>query len=71
MDAIKRIGPSQLSLTRSRAVIHNGTVTTVATSARKVTSLYEQARDALAQIDRDLAEAGTHITEFARHRRLE
>jgi enamine deaminase RidA (YjgF/YER057c/UK114 family) len=45
--------------TRSRAVIHNGIVTTVATAAVKAPSLYEQARDALRAIDRNLAEAGT------------
>ena len=43
--------PIALSPTRSRAVIHNGVVTTVATSATKVPSLYEQARDVLAAID--------------------
>jgi enamine deaminase RidA (YjgF/YER057c/UK114 family) len=60
MEAIRRIGPSRLSPTRSRSVIHNGIVTTVATSAIKLASLYEQARDAWGQIDRNLAEAGTH-----------
>jgi enamine deaminase RidA (YjgF/YER057c/UK114 family) len=40
-------------------VIHNGVVTTVATSTTKVASLYEQGRDALAAIDRHLQEAGT------------
>jgi len=56
---IKRIGPSRLSPTRSRSVIHGGVVTTVATSSTKVSSLYDQARDALAAIDRNLQEAGT------------
>jgi enamine deaminase RidA (YjgF/YER057c/UK114 family) len=56
---IKRIGPSRLSPTRSRSVIHDGVVTTVATSSTKVLSLYDQARDALAAIDRNLQEAGT------------
>jgi enamine deaminase RidA (YjgF/YER057c/UK114 family) len=60
MGTIRRVGPSMLSPTRSRAVIHDGVVTTVATSATKVPSLYEQAQDALATIDRNLAEAGTH-----------
>jgi enamine deaminase RidA (YjgF/YER057c/UK114 family) len=60
METIQRIGPSRISPTRSRAVIHNGVVTTVATSATKVPSLYEQARDVLAAIDRNLEEAGTY-----------
>ena len=59
MAPIERIGPSRLSPTRSRSVIHNGIVTTVATSVAKVPSLYEQAKDALAAIDRQLKEAGT------------
>jgi enamine deaminase RidA (YjgF/YER057c/UK114 family) len=46
--------------TRSRAVIRDGIVTTVATSTSKEPSLYTQARDALATIDRNLAEAGTN-----------
>ena len=45
--------------TRSRAVVHNGIVTTVATAEVKSPSLYEQARDTLRVIDRNLAEAGT------------
>ena len=45
--------------TRSRAVVHNGIVTTVATAGTKAPSLYEQARDALRAIDRNLADAGT------------
>jgi|SRR5579862_1520951 len=59
MEEIRRLGPSILSPTRSRSVIHNGVVTTVATSATKVPSLYEQTRDALAAIDRNLEAAGT------------
>jgi enamine deaminase RidA (YjgF/YER057c/UK114 family) len=59
MEDIQRIGPSRLSPTRARIIIHDGVVTTVAVSTTKVPSLYEQARDALAQIDRNLAEAGT------------
>ena len=59
MASIERIGPSRLSPTRARIVIHGGVLTTVAVSTVKVPSLYEQARDALAQIDRNLAEAGT------------
>ncbi len=58
--AIVRIGPSRLSPTRSRAVVHGGLVTTVAVSTSKEPSLYRQACDALATIDRHLAEAGTN-----------
>lgn len=39
--------------------MHNGVVTTVATSGAKVPSLYEQAADVLAAVDRQLKEAGT------------
>jgi enamine deaminase RidA (YjgF/YER057c/UK114 family) len=56
---IKRIGPSRSAQTRGRAVIYNGVVTTVATAEAKTPSLYAQARDALAVIDRNLAEAGS------------
>lgn len=59
MGSIKRIGPSRLSPTRSRSVIHDGLVTTVATSVGKVLSLYDQSREALSTIDRNLQEAGT------------
>jgi enamine deaminase RidA (YjgF/YER057c/UK114 family) len=45
--------------TRSRAVSHDGLVFTVATAANKAPSLYEQTRDALAGLDRNLATAGT------------
>lgn len=45
--------------TRSRAVIHDGLVFTVATAATKSSSLYEQTRETLAAIDRNLADAGT------------
>lgn len=51
MLGIKRIGPSALSKTRSRSVMYQGVVTTVAVSSTKVLSLYEQAKDALAAID--------------------
>ena len=64
MTTIKRVGPSRLSPTRARIVIHDGVLTTVAVSTVKVPSLYEQARDALAQIDRNLAEAGTDKTRI-------
>ena len=59
MSAIRRIGPSRLSPTRSRAMIHNGVVTTVATAVTRSASLYEQARDVLAVVDGNLEEAGT------------
>jgi enamine deaminase RidA (YjgF/YER057c/UK114 family) len=59
MSSIKRIGPSRLSPTRSRSVVHAGVVTTVATSSTKVPSLYEQSRDALSAVERQLQEAGT------------
>ncbi|WP_424813671.1 Rid family hydrolase [Roseococcus sp. YIM B11640] len=45
--------------TRSRAVIHNGTVTTVTTSPDKSDSMYEQVKGALANLDKNLADAGT------------
>jgi enamine deaminase RidA (YjgF/YER057c/UK114 family) len=76
MADIIRGGPSRLSATRSRAVIYNGVVTTVATAVVKAPTLYEQAVDALAVIDRHLQEAGTdksrvltvmvYITDIAR-----
>ena len=59
MAPMERIGPSSLSPTRSRSVIHNGIVTTVATSSTEVPSLHDQARDALSATDRQLQEAGT------------
>ena len=59
MAPIERIGPSTLSPTRSRSIVHNGIVTTVSTAATKVPSLYNQAQDALAGVDRQLREAGT------------
>lgn len=46
--------------TRSRAVVHDGLVFTVATAAKKSPSLYEQTRETLAAIDRNLADAGSH-----------
>lgn len=45
--------------TRSRAVSHDGLVFTVATAANKSPSMYEQTKDTLARIDRNLADAGT------------
>lgn len=59
MAAITRIGQSKYSPTRGRIVIHGGVLTTVATANEKSPSVYAQARDALAIIDRNLAEAGT------------
>jgi enamine deaminase RidA (YjgF/YER057c/UK114 family) len=52
--------------TRSRAVIHDGIVYTVATAATKSASLYEQTRDALAAIDRTLADAGSSKSRILR-----
>lgn len=60
MGEIKRIGPSRYSNTRSRSVTHNGVVTTVTTSTEKPPSLYEQAKGAFANMDKQLAEAGTN-----------
>lgn len=49
---------------RSRAVIHDGLVFTVATAAAKMPSLREQTRGALAVLDERLAEAGTDKTRL-------
>lgn len=51
---IKRIGPSRLSATRSRTVIHQGVMTAVAVLPDKTPSLYQQARAALAVLDPNL-----------------
>mgnify|MGYP000465105544 CR=1 FL=1 len=51
---------------RSRAVIHDGLIYTVATSAQKSPSLYEQTRQALAAIDKTLAEAGSSKSRILR-----
>ena len=59
MSKIERIGPSRYSKTRSRIVSYNGVVTTVAVSTNKPPSVYDQAREAFANIDRHLAEIGT------------
>jgi enamine deaminase RidA (YjgF/YER057c/UK114 family) len=45
--------------TRSRAVVHDGIVHAVAVSPDKTPSTYEQTAQALAAIDKSLAEAGT------------
>lgn len=60
MPEIKRIGPSRYSNTRSRSVTCNGVVTTVATSTEKAPSLYAQSKGAFANLDAQLAEAGTN-----------
>jgi enamine deaminase RidA (YjgF/YER057c/UK114 family) len=44
---------------RCRAVVHDGRVFTVATARTKSPSLAAQTRDALAVLDRNLADAGT------------
>ncbi len=59
MSTIHRIGPSHYSPTRNRIVVHNGVATMVATATTKSATLYEQAGDALANIDRQLTEIGT------------
>ena len=64
MPKINRIGTSRYSFTRSRIVVHNGVATTVATASVKSKSLYEQSRDALANIDKQLGEAGTDKTKI-------
>jgi enamine deaminase RidA (YjgF/YER057c/UK114 family) len=52
--------------TRSRAVVHDGLVYTVATAAQKSPSLYEQTREALAAIDKNLADAGSNKSRILR-----
>jgi enamine deaminase RidA (YjgF/YER057c/UK114 family) len=44
---------------RSRGVVHNGSIYAVAVARDKVESHYEQTKQALAAIDATLAEAGT------------
>lgn len=56
---IKRIGRSARSRTRSRSIVHNGILTTVAVSPNGEPTLYEQAQSAFAVLDLNLAEAGT------------
>jgi enamine deaminase RidA (YjgF/YER057c/UK114 family) len=51
--------------TRSRAVAHDGLVYTVATAAQSP-SLYEQTRQALAAIDKNLADAGSNKSRILR-----
>jgi len=52
--------------TRSRAVTHDGIVYTVATAKNRSAPLYEQTLDALAEIDKSLAEAGSHKSRILR-----
>ena len=52
--------------TRSRGVAHGGILYTVATAKNKSASLYEQTKDALAQIDATLAEANTAKSNILR-----
>jgi enamine deaminase RidA (YjgF/YER057c/UK114 family) len=52
--------------TRSRAVAHDGVVYAVATAKNKSAPLYEQTKDALAQIDATLAEAGSNKSHILR-----
>jgi enamine deaminase RidA (YjgF/YER057c/UK114 family) len=52
--------------TRSRAVAHDGIVYAVATAKNKSAPLYEQTKDALAQIDRTLAETGSSKSRILR-----
>jgi enamine deaminase RidA (YjgF/YER057c/UK114 family) len=49
---------------RSRIVKHAGTVYTVATAGDKASSVRQQTADALAVIDRNLAEAGTDKSQL-------
>jgi enamine deaminase RidA (YjgF/YER057c/UK114 family) len=52
--------------TRSRAVVHGGLVYTVATAAKKPPSVYEQTRQALTAIDKNLADAGSSKSRILR-----
>ena len=52
--------------TRSRAVAHEGVVYAVATAKDKSGALYAQTKDALAQIDATLAEAGSNKSRILR-----
>ena len=46
--------------------MHDGLVYTVATAAQKSPSLYEQTREALAAIDKNLADAGSNKSRILR-----
>ena len=52
--------------TRSSAVAHDGIVYAVATAKNKSAPLYEQTKDALAQIDSTLAEAASNKSRILR-----
>jgi enamine deaminase RidA (YjgF/YER057c/UK114 family) len=52
--------------TRSRAVTYGGIVYAVATAKNKAAPLYEQTKDALAQIDGTLADAGSDKSRILR-----
>ena len=52
--------------TRAKTVAHGGVVYTVATSPNKAVPLYEQTREALATIDRNLEEVGSHKSRILR-----
>ncbi len=52
--------------TRSRAVAHDGIVYTVATAKDKSGDLYAQTKDTLAQLDANMAEAGTNKSRILR-----
>lgn len=59
MIPITRIGKSRLSNTRSRSIVFQGVLTTVAVAGDTAQPLYEQSAQALAVLDENLAEAGT------------
>ena len=61
---IKRFGGT--TPTRSRSVAHDGIVYAVATAKNKSAPLYEQTKDALAQIDSTLREAGSNKSRILR-----
>ena len=61
---IKRFGGT--APTRSRSVAHDGIVYAVATAKNKSAPLYEQTKDALAQIDSTLREAGSNKSRILR-----
>jgi enamine deaminase RidA (YjgF/YER057c/UK114 family) len=52
--------------TRSRAVAHDGIFYTVATAKDKSGDLYAQTKDTLAQLDANMAEAGTSKSRILR-----
>jgi enamine deaminase RidA (YjgF/YER057c/UK114 family) len=64
MSMIKRY--TGTTPTRSKAVAHGGIVYAVATAKDKSGALYAQTKDALAQIDATLAEAGTDKSRILR-----